>query len=98
MKLPRRQFLQLAVGAAALPALPRIAKAQANPTRPVRIFVGLAYVVRFSPDSDRIVDIAEGPFRANCGLMPCNKPRKEMARKTYSITSSGSDQQYVGKL
>jgi len=41
MKLPhRRQFLHLAAGAAALPALPRIAKAQAYPTRPVRIFVG----------------------------------------------------------
>ena len=41
MKLPhRRQFLHLAVGAAALPALPRIAKAQAYPLRPVRIVVG----------------------------------------------------------
>src|SRR5262245_592345 len=42
MKLPRRQFLRLAVGAAALPALPRIARAQAYPTRPVRIVVGFA--------------------------------------------------------
>src|SRR5262245_60514363 len=40
MKLPRRQFLQLAAGAAALPALPHIAKAQAYPSRPVRIIVG----------------------------------------------------------
>ena len=40
MKLPhRRQFLHLAAGAAALPALPRIASAQAYPTRPVRIIV-----------------------------------------------------------
>jgi tripartite-type tricarboxylate transporter receptor subunit TctC len=39
MKLPRRQFLHLAVGAAALPALSRIARAQAYPTRPVRIVV-----------------------------------------------------------
>jgi tripartite-type tricarboxylate transporter receptor subunit TctC len=42
MKLPRRQFLHLAVGAAALPALSRIARAQAYPTRPVRLIVGLA--------------------------------------------------------
>jgi tripartite-type tricarboxylate transporter receptor subunit TctC len=42
MKLPRRQFLRLAAGAAALPALPRIARAQAYPTRPVRIVVGFA--------------------------------------------------------
>jgi tripartite-type tricarboxylate transporter receptor subunit TctC len=40
MKLPRRQFLHLAAGAAALPAVLRIARAQAYPTRPVRIIVG----------------------------------------------------------
>jgi tripartite-type tricarboxylate transporter receptor subunit TctC len=40
MKLPRRQFLHLATGAAALPAMSRMAKAQAYPTRPVRIIVG----------------------------------------------------------
>jgi tripartite-type tricarboxylate transporter receptor subunit TctC len=43
MKLPhRRQFLHLAAGAAALPAVSRVARAQAYPTRPVRIVVGLA--------------------------------------------------------
>ena len=36
----RRQFLRLAAGAAALPALPRMALAQTYPTRPVRIVVG----------------------------------------------------------
>ena len=41
MKLPhRRQFLHLAAGAAALPALSRVARAQAYPARPVRIIVG----------------------------------------------------------
>ena len=40
MKLPRRQFLHLTAGAAALPAVSRIAWAQAYPTRPVRIIVG----------------------------------------------------------
>jgi tripartite-type tricarboxylate transporter receptor subunit TctC len=39
-KHPRRQFLGLAAGAAALPAMSRIAWAQAYPTRPVRIVVG----------------------------------------------------------
>jgi tripartite-type tricarboxylate transporter receptor subunit TctC len=39
MKLPRRQFLQLAAGTAALPNLPQIACAQAYPSRPVRIVV-----------------------------------------------------------
>jgi tripartite-type tricarboxylate transporter receptor subunit TctC len=42
MKLPRRNFLHLAAGAAALPAASRIARAQAYPTRPVRIVVGFA--------------------------------------------------------
>src|SRR5262244_2817162 len=40
MKLPRRKFLHLAAGAAALPAVSRFAFAQAYPTRPVRIIVG----------------------------------------------------------
>jgi hypothetical protein len=39
MKLPRRNFLHLAAGAAALPAVSRIAWAQSYPTRPVRIIV-----------------------------------------------------------
>src|SRR5262249_48435898 len=37
LKLPRRKFLYLAAGAAALPTLPRIAWTQAYPARPVRI-------------------------------------------------------------
>jgi tripartite-type tricarboxylate transporter receptor subunit TctC len=42
MKLPRRNFLHLTAGAAALPAVPRFARAQAYPPRPVRIVVGFA--------------------------------------------------------
>jgi tripartite-type tricarboxylate transporter receptor subunit TctC len=42
MKLPRRQFLHLAAGAAALPAMSRVARAQTYPSRPVRIVVGFA--------------------------------------------------------
>jgi tripartite-type tricarboxylate transporter receptor subunit TctC len=40
MKLPRRNFLHLAAGAAALPAVSNIARAQAYPSRPVRLIVG----------------------------------------------------------
>ena len=40
MKLPRRRFLQLAVAAAAAPALPQLASALDYPTRPVRLIVG----------------------------------------------------------
>jgi len=39
MKLPRRRFLRLAAGIAALPALPRIASAETYPTRPVHLIV-----------------------------------------------------------
>jgi len=42
MKLPRRKFLHLGAGAAALPAMPYIARAQAYPSRPVRIVVTAA--------------------------------------------------------
>jgi tripartite-type tricarboxylate transporter receptor subunit TctC len=40
MKLPRRSFLHLAAGAAALPAVPRFAWGQTYPARPVRLIVG----------------------------------------------------------
>jgi tripartite-type tricarboxylate transporter receptor subunit TctC len=42
MKLPRRHFLHLAGGAAALPAVSRFAWAQAYPRRPVRLIAGFA--------------------------------------------------------
>jgi tripartite-type tricarboxylate transporter receptor subunit TctC len=42
MKLPRRQFLHLAVGAAALPVVSRIASAQTYPARPVNLVVPIA--------------------------------------------------------
>jgi tripartite-type tricarboxylate transporter receptor subunit TctC len=40
MKLPRRKFLHLTAGAAALPAVSRFAWAQTYPSRPVRLIVG----------------------------------------------------------
>jgi tripartite-type tricarboxylate transporter receptor subunit TctC len=42
MRLPRRHFLRIAAGAAALPALPRRLLAQTYPTRPVRMIVPFA--------------------------------------------------------
>jgi tripartite-type tricarboxylate transporter receptor subunit TctC len=41
MKLLRRNFLQLTVGALASPAISRIARAQAYPSRPIRVIVGV---------------------------------------------------------
>ena len=40
MKLPRRRFLHLAAGAAALPAVSRMVRAEAYPTRSVHVVVG----------------------------------------------------------
>jgi tripartite-type tricarboxylate transporter receptor subunit TctC len=42
MNLPRRRFLHLAAGAAALPFAPHVARAQVYPTRPMRLIVPLA--------------------------------------------------------
>ena len=42
MKLHRRQFMHLATGAVALPALSQLARAQSYPSRPVRLIVGFA--------------------------------------------------------
>src|SRR5262245_57895087 len=39
MKLPRRRFLHLAVGATALPAIGRVARAETYPARPIRLVV-----------------------------------------------------------
>jgi tripartite-type tricarboxylate transporter receptor subunit TctC len=48
MRLARRRFLHLVAGAAALPAMPPIAHAQAYPTRPIRIVVG--FPAGYAPD------------------------------------------------
>ena len=42
MKVPRRRFLSLATAAAAMPAFPQFGRAQAYPTRPIRLVVGFA--------------------------------------------------------
>jgi tripartite-type tricarboxylate transporter receptor subunit TctC len=73
MKLPRRRFLQLTAGAAALPAVSRIAWAQAYPTRPITIVVPypaggptdtltriLAEHVRISLDQPVIIENVSG--------------------------------------
>src|SRR5947209_5209406 len=58
MKFPRRQFLHLAAGAAALPAMPWIARAQAYPERPIRLVIpfppGGGYDAIGRPWADRI--------------------------------------------
>jgi tripartite-type tricarboxylate transporter receptor subunit TctC len=52
MKLPRRKFLHLAAGAAALPGVSRIARAQTYPSRPVRLIVGFPPAAEPTPSLD----------------------------------------------
>jgi tripartite-type tricarboxylate transporter receptor subunit TctC len=63
MNIPRRQFLHLAAGVAATPAMPRIAQAQAYPSRPITI------IVPFAPggNSDVMARIIAEPLRAILG-------------------------------
>ena len=67
MKLPRRQFLHLAAGAAALPAVSRIAWAQAYPSRPVRMIVAIraggAADIIGAPDRSMAVGAARPAIR-----------------------------------
>ena len=63
MKLPRRQVLHLAAGAAALPAVSRIARAQAYPTRPITVIVPFAA----GGGSDAIGRIVGERMRASLG-------------------------------
>src|SRR5215510_2348343 len=63
MKLPRRKFLHLAAGAAALPTVSRIAQAQTYPTRPITM------IIPFTPGggSDAIGRIVGERMRASLG-------------------------------
>ena len=63
MRLPRRQFLRLAVAAAAVPAISRIASAQAYPSRPITIVVPSAA----GAPSDVIVRVIAERMRASLG-------------------------------
>ena len=63
MKLPRRRFLQLAAGAAVLPAVSRTARAQTYPTRPITMVVPFAA----GGPTDTIARIVTERMRASLG-------------------------------
>ena len=95
--LGRRQFLHLAAGAAALPAVSRIARAQAYPTRPVRIIVGFARRRRErhrrAPDGSMAVGAARPAIhhREPAGRWRQHRaPRRSCVRRPTAIRSSWS--------
>src|SRR5687767_8665138 len=63
MKLPRRRFLHLATGAAALPALSKFARAQTYPSRPITMIVPFGA----GGPSDTIARILAEGMRASIG-------------------------------
>jgi tripartite-type tricarboxylate transporter receptor subunit TctC len=75
MELPRRKFLYLAGGAAALPALPRIARAQAYPTRPITM----------------IVSVAAGAGTDPVGRILAERMRKSLAQPIIIENIAGAD-------
>src|SRR5262245_50641260 len=89
MKLRRRNFLHLAAGAAALPAMPRFAWAQSCPTRPVRLTVG------FPPcgGSDTVARII-GPWlsqRLGHPVVIDNRPRDSSTLAAQAVVNSPPD-------
>jgi tripartite-type tricarboxylate transporter receptor subunit TctC len=86
MNLPRRQFLHLAAGAAALPAVSRIATAQTYPSRPITMIVpfapgaatdtiGRMMAERMKSSLGQPVIVARASNRAICSLASPRRPR-----------------------
>ena len=95
MKLPRRQFLHLAAGAAALPAVSRIARAQAYPSRPVRLIVAICRRrrARHSRAPDRVNGCRSGSAShssSRTGRAPAaiSAPKRSCARRRTATRSS----------
>jgi len=86
MRLPRRKLLHLAAGAAALPAVSRVACAQSYPARPVRIIVGFApsgatdIMARLIGQwlSDRLSQQSVSSRHADDGLLDRHAPSRDM--------------------
>jgi hypothetical protein len=98
MKLPRRQFLHLAAVAAALPAVPRIACAQAYPSRPARLIVPIAPAgasdITGAPDGSVAVGAARPAIhhREPTG----RRHRDKLLSRAFSVTTPMLQCRYSG--
>jgi hypothetical protein len=72
MKLPRRKFLHLIAGAAALPTVSRIARAQAYPSRPVRLMLPCWWSYRHPRTFAGSMAVGHAPERRRPGLARAN--------------------------
>ena len=91
MKLPRRQFLYLAAGAAALPAVSRFAFAQAYPSRPVRVIVyapaggSFDIIARLMGHGCRSASVSHSLSKTGRVLAAISAPRRSCVRLPTAI-------------
>ena len=86
MSLPRRRFLHLASGAIALPAASRIARAQAYPTRPVRVITS----VLSGGVDDTLARLIEQSLSERLG-QPFAMENQPIAKATETIRNASRD-------
>jgi len=93
MKLPRRNFLHLAAGTAALPAVSRIAWAQAYPARPVRIVAptGPGRGAQSCP-AWKVLQLATCPDRSPVmnQRVRCRKAARSFQRRSSTLSLRGN--------
>jgi tripartite-type tricarboxylate transporter receptor subunit TctC len=96
MKLPRRTFLRLAAGAAALPAVSRIARAQTYPDRPVKIVVPVAPSGSYDIVGRALAD--QLSKRLGQTVVVENRPGAGTVVRTQAVIQSPADGYTVGGL
>src|SRR6266478_6841805 len=99
MKVPRRQFLHLAASAAVLPTISRIARAQAYPSRPIRLVIpfppGGAYDAVGRPWADKMKHLLGTVVVENIGGASGSLGAAAVDRKSTRLNSSHSQISYA---
>src|SRR5262249_23548827 len=107
VKFPRRRFLQLAAGAAAVPAVPRAAWAQSYPARTVTIIVPVAAGGTNDPAAPIHSQYTSRPARPAVGGRELDRGRlhdrfhaciTRKARRLYSFDGSHGHSHFLGRV